>query len=64
MATDLSSWFTRWLLCQQISSPTTVLRIRDAGKIDKETSFLHIAIAVFAVILNVALVVLLALLCD
>ncbi|KAH3945329.1 hypothetical protein HBI56_073280 [Parastagonospora nodorum] len=64
MATDLSSWFTRWLLCQQINSPTTVLKIRDAGKIAKETNTLHGAIAAFAVTLNVALIVLPALLCD
>ncbi|KAH4226073.1 hypothetical protein HBI06_111220 [Parastagonospora nodorum] len=64
MATNLSSWSTRWLLCQQINSPTTVLKIRDASKVSKETNVLHVAIAASDFILNVALVVLPALLCD
>jgi hypothetical protein len=64
VATDLSSWFTRWLLCQQINSPTTVFKIRDASKVSKETNALHFSIAAFAFISNVALVVLPALLCD
>lgn len=37
MATDLSAWFTRWLLCQKLAYCSTRLDIRDAGEKTERT---------------------------
>ena len=63
VATDLSAWFTRWLLCQDLTSCSTVLKIRHAGHQDKRPATAYSMVG-FAVLLNTILVVMPALMGD
>jgi len=61
MATELSPWFSRWLMCQELTHCSTVLEIRDtAGKIPTA----RYVTAAGAALLNLALVVMPALMGD